>query len=150
MNTDMDEVVHMVLRGDLAELMVKFAPQIYHKPVTCGNKGETMLYVALQKALYGCLWLALLFYLDFAADLEGIGFCLNLYDPCDLYDPCVTNNKINGAQLRMTFHVDDIKVSHLNSREVDSLRRCCFTLVFNLNNRDHLNYFVILIFIILA
>ncbi len=31
LNADMDNVVHMVLRGRLAELMVKFAPQIYRK-----------------------------------------------------------------------------------------------------------------------
>ncbi len=53
LNADMDEVVHMVLRGRLAELMVKFAPQIYRKYVTLGVKGEPILYVTLQKALYG-------------------------------------------------------------------------------------------------
>ncbi len=39
----------MVLRGKLAEVMVKFAPQIYQKYVTLGAKGKLMLYVTLQK-----------------------------------------------------------------------------------------------------
>ncbi len=102
LNADMDEVVHMVLRGKLAELMVMFALQIYQKYVTLGNKGEPMLYVTLQKALYGCLQYALLFYLKLVADLEGQGFCLNPYDPC------VANKIVNGTQMTLTFHIDDI------------------------------------------
>ncbi len=74
LNLDMDEVVHMVLRGRLAELMVNFALQIYCKYFTLGAKGEPILYVTLQKALYGCLRSALLFYLKLVADLEVKGF----------------------------------------------------------------------------
>ena len=115
LNADMDEVVHMVLRGKLAELMVKFAPQIYRQYVTLGAKGEPMLYVVLQKALYGCLRSALLFYLKLVADLEGRGFRLNPYDPC------VANKMIDGAQMTLTFHVDDIKISHRDSEVVDDI-----------------------------
>ena len=115
LNAHMDEVVHMVLRGKLAELMVKFAPQIYRKYVTLGVKGEPMLYVTLQKALYGCLRSALLFYLKLVADLEGQGFRLNPYDPC------VANKVIDGGQMTLTFHVDDIKISHRDPAQVDDL-----------------------------
>jgi len=112
LNAELDEVVHMVLRGKLAKLMVKFAPQIYRKYVTLGTKGEPMLYVTLQKALYGCLRSALLFYLKLVADLEGEGFRLNPYNPC------VANKMVDGAQMTLTFHVDDIKISHVNPAEV--------------------------------
>ena len=115
LHAEMDEVVHMVLRGRLAELMVKFAPQIYRKYVTLGSKGEPMLYVTLQKALYGCLRSALLFYLKLVADLEGKGFRLNPYDPC------VANKMIKGAQMTMTFHVDDIKISHRDPDQVTKI-----------------------------
>ncbi len=112
LNAEMDEVVHMVLWGKLAELMVKFAPQIYRKYVTLGTRGQPMLYVTLQKALYSCLCSALLFYLKLVADLEGQGFQLNPYDPC------VANKIVNGTQMTMTFHVDDIKISHVDHWEV--------------------------------
>ncbi len=95
--------------------MVKFAPQVYRKYVTLGNKGEPMLYVTLQKALYGCLRSALLFYLKLVADLEGYGFRLNPYDPC------VANKIVNGKQMTLTFHVDDIKISHVDQLEVTKL-----------------------------
>ena len=115
LHADMDEIVHMVLRGKLAELMVKFAPQIYRKYVTVGAKGEPVLYVTLQKALYGCLRSALLFYLKLVADLEGRGFRLNSYDPC------VANKMVNGSQMTMTFHVDDIKISHKDPKQVTEI-----------------------------
>mmetsp|Transcript_17391 Transcript_17391/g.36461 ORF Transcript_17391/g.36461 Transcript_17391/m.36461 type:complete len:230 (+) Transcript_17391:3553-4242(+) len=115
LNAEMDEVVHMVLRGKLVELMVKFAPQISWEYVTLWTKGEPMLYFTLQKALYGCLRLVLLFHLKLVADLEGQGFCLNLYDPC------VANKVVNGSQMTLTFHVDDIKISHLDPEEVSNL-----------------------------
>jgi hypothetical protein len=47
---DSDKAI-MRLRGKLAELMVKVAPEIYTKYVTVNNKGETVLYVKLLNAL---------------------------------------------------------------------------------------------------
>jgi hypothetical protein len=61
----MDEEVIMLLRGRLAELMVKTAPNIYRKYITVDAKNQSMLYVKIQKALYGCLRSALLFFLKF-------------------------------------------------------------------------------------
>ena len=34
------------------------------------------------------------------------------------YDPCVANKTINGSQMTVTWHVDDLKVSHVDSIEV--------------------------------
>ena len=42
----------MLLRGTLAEMMVKIDPKIYRKHVFVGKKEEQMLYVRLNKALY--------------------------------------------------------------------------------------------------
>ena len=61
----MDDVVHMVRRGQLAELMAETAPELYrkYKYITYGKNGGAILYVTLQeKDLYGCLKSALLFY----------------------------------------------------------------------------------------
>ena len=46
------------------------------------------------------------------ADLEDMGFEVNSYDPC------VANKVINGSQITMMCHVDDLKISHKESDEV--------------------------------
>jgi hypothetical protein len=55
LTADMDEEVFMCLRGKLAELMVQTAPEIYRKYIYVGPDNTPVLYVKLQKALYGCL-----------------------------------------------------------------------------------------------
>jgi hypothetical protein len=104
---DADKAI-MRLRGKLAELMVKVAPEIYTKYVIVNSKGETVLYVRLLNALYGIMKAALLYYQRFVADLKSIGFEINPYDPC------VANKIVKGKQLTIVFHVDDLKVSHVS------------------------------------
>ena len=40
-----EEKVVLRLRGKLADLLIKTAPEIYHKHITNNRKGETVLYV---------------------------------------------------------------------------------------------------------
>jgi hypothetical protein len=61
-NTDVGEEVIMVLKGDLAEIMIQVAPEVYRKYVAADKKGNKILYVKLQKALYGLMRASLLFY----------------------------------------------------------------------------------------
>jgi hypothetical protein len=105
---DMDEKVIMCLRGRLAEP----APNIYRKFISIDNKGSSILYVKLQKALYGCLRSAFMFYLKLVKDLETEGYELNPYDPC------MANKIVAGAQFTKTWHIDDLKLSHASSDEV--------------------------------
>ena len=65
-----------------------------------------MLYVRLSKAFYGMLKAALLFYKRLRFDLEEMVFVVNPYDPC------VANMMVNGAQITLCWHVDDLKISH--------------------------------------
>jgi uncharacterized membrane protein YkvI len=51
MTANMDEEVTMCLRGCISELMVKTAPNVYHKYISLNNKCDSILYVKLQKAL---------------------------------------------------------------------------------------------------
>ena len=53
--------------------------------------------------------MALLFYLKFFKNLNSTGFELNPYDPC------VANKIVEGAQLTIVSHVDDLKVSHVDA-----------------------------------
>ena len=79
----------MFMRGRLAELMIMIAPQTYQKYVTI-ERDQKVLYSKAQKALYGMLKSALLFYKRLRSDLESIGFEVN---PCN---PCVENKIIKS------------------------------------------------------
>ena len=72
--------------------MSLIAPQTYRKYVMV-EKSQKILYVKVQKSLYGMLKSAPLFYKKLRADLELIGFEVNPYDPC------VTNKVINDQNL---------------------------------------------------
>ncbi len=61
-NTDVDKDVLMVLKGELSEMMVQIAPQIYQNYITMDKKGTKILSVKLQKVLYGLMRASLLFY----------------------------------------------------------------------------------------
>ena len=102
------DTVDMVLRGTMAELMALTAPQVYRQYVTVDARGQKVLYVRLQRALYGLLKSALLFYRKLWTDLSGRGFEVNPYDPC------VANMSVNGKQLTVCWHVDDLKMSHMD------------------------------------
>jgi hypothetical protein len=110
-----EDMAIMRLRGKLAELMVKVAPEVYRKYVFINKKGETILYVKLLNALYEILKAALLFYKKLTKDLITIGFQLNPYDPC------VANKTINGKQMTLCWHVDDMKISHYETKKVDQM-----------------------------
>jgi histone deacetylase 1/2 len=105
----------MRFQGRLAELMVLIAPQVYRKYVTTDTKGEPVLFVKLQKALYGMLKSALLFYKKLLTDLVAKGFTVNPYDPC------VVTKMIRGKQMTICWHVDDLKLSHRRKAEIKKI-----------------------------
>lgn len=107
----------MMLKGRLTELMVTVDPSLYQKYITVDSKGEAILYVQMHKALYGMLRSALLFYKKFVSDLEEEGYAINPYDPC------VTNKMINGRQMTIGWHVDDLKASHADTQVVTDFGR---------------------------
>ncbi len=86
LHDDLDEditmVLKMVLKGRLAELMVQVAPNLYRKYISMDRMGMAILYMKMQKAMYGLLRSALLFYRKLVEDLESNGIKLNCYDPC--------------------------------------------------------------------
>ena len=70
MNTDVDKDIIMVLKGELADSMTQIAPEVYRKYVTVDRKGTPILYVKLQKALYGLMRASLLFYRKLRKEFE--------------------------------------------------------------------------------
>jgi hypothetical protein len=102
-NTDVDEDVLMVLKGELAEMMIQIAPQMYQKYVTVDRKGTQILYMRLQKALYRLMRASSLFYRNLQKELEQYGFKVNPYNPC------VANmTTSSGEPITMIWHVDDL------------------------------------------
>jgi hypothetical protein len=106
MQVDMDELIHMRLAGPLASLLTKVNPGLYEKYVTQEN-GKPVIYVKLTKALYGTLQASLLFWKN-----------LTKLNP---YDQCVANKEIEGNQCTILWHVDDLKISHIDSKTVDMI-----------------------------
>ena len=54
MQADMDELVHVRFAGKMVELLQEIAPATY-EPCIVYERGETVLYVELLKALYGTM-----------------------------------------------------------------------------------------------
>ena len=75
------------------------------------KRGVPILYMALLKAVYGTLKVALLFYQKLLGELEAVGVKVNLYDPC------VTNKDIDRSEMTVCWHVDDLKVAHVDNQK---------------------------------
>jgi hypothetical protein len=79
MQAEPDEVLHMKLEGQMAELMVRLDPQEYRNHIQV-EQGKLVLYVELKKALYGILQAAFLFQRFLSGCLQEWGFEINPYD----------------------------------------------------------------------
>ena len=104
--------VHVMIEGRMAELLAKISPETYQKYVH-KHRGQSMIYCRLKVALYGTLKAALLFWKKLTLFLVEDGFKINPYDWC------VANKMVNGKQLTIVWHVDDLKISHRDSKVVD-------------------------------
>jgi hypothetical protein len=112
MQADMDELVYVRFTGKMVELLLEIDYEMYAPYVTIEN-GEKVMYVELLKALYGTLRAARLFWEKLSNKLIEWGFTRNAYDPC------VCNKMVDGKQLTVGWHVDDLKVSHVMKPVVD-------------------------------
>ena len=112
LHADNDERVLVLLRGRLAEMMVRIDLSMYRKYVTYSAEVTPMLYVRLSKDLYVMLKAALLFYKRLRFDLEETGFVVNPYDPC------VANMMVNGSQITVCCHVEDLNISHRDRKSL--------------------------------
>ena len=121
-----------VNRGQLADLLVEVAPDVYAPAVTKDKKGNTVIYVYLLKALYGIMEVVLMFYQKLFKFLKNKKNKKNKKkkkkkknkkknkkgSKPNPHDMCIVNKKINGSQFTITFHVDDLKLGHNDPQEV--------------------------------
>jgi len=111
---DVDDVVHVRLEGPLAEMLATVDPGVYTEYLAT-EKGKSVMYVQLQKALYGTLSASLLFWKDLSGHLLEEGFVANPYDSC------VVNKDVNGSQCTVLWHVDDLKLSHVDAEVTEGV-----------------------------
>lgn len=106
---DTDEVI-MELSPILARLLAELDPSVTNYT---DENGKVL--VKLKKALYGCVQSALLWYNKLRGVLVQDGFGQNDYDPC------VFNKDVDGAQVSIAFHVDDLLVTSTSTALVDGV-----------------------------
>ena len=102
----------MTIRVKLSQIILGIAPEVYGPFITYKNL-KSVLYLELSKALYVILIAWLLFYKKLRKDMEAISFKVNTYDPC------VSNKMIRNKQIKITWHVDGLKVSHSENNIVE-------------------------------
>ena len=110
-NNKGDRVI-MKIRGSPVDMLLNLDEEKY-EPFVLHEGNSKSIYVVMQKALYGMLQFALLYYKKFKKDIEQIGFKINPYDPC------VTNRMINGSQHTIIWNLADIKSSHVDEQVND-------------------------------
>ena len=117
MQADIDELVHVRFMGEMVNMLLQIDSEMY-KDYVMMEKGEQVMYMDLLKALYGTLHAACLFWQKLSKQLIDVwGFTPNKYDDC------VVNKTINGHQMTVVWHVDDLKVSHIEVKEADKFIR---------------------------
>jgi hypothetical protein len=103
--------VHMRLNEVMSSILIKIAPS-YRKYLEANNT----LVVELDKALYGCVEAAALWFEDIKGKLRTYGFVQNSYDACVM-------NRIgrSGKQMTIVLHVDDLFVTCEETEELHDL-----------------------------
>jgi len=114
LKADQPDHVMIKMRGPAVQAILRVDNKKY-APYVSKERGEEVLYMKLLKAMYGTLTAALLWYQMFARTLVSIGFKINRYDTC------VANKMINGSQFTICWYVDDLKLSHVDNREVTKM-----------------------------
>ena len=106
MQVDMDELVHVRFEGEMVDKLLEIDHDLYASYVSEEN-GKKVMYLELLKTLYGTLQAARLFWEKLQTKLVNEwGFTPNRYDSC------VVNKMVDGRQLTIAWHVDDLKISH--------------------------------------
>ena len=104
--------VHMRLEPRLSGMMVELDPG-YADYID--RKG--CLTVKLDKALYGCVESAGLWYGHLSGTLESQGYMSNQYDQC-VYN----KTSADGVQCTITIHVDDLLLTSTDTTMIDDVR----------------------------
>ena len=110
LNADMEKTVHMrldkTLSAEIVRIDARYADYLDYKGC---------LVVRLDKALYGCVESARLWYLNLKNTLEEAGYSVNVEDPC------VFNKGMGPEQCTVIVYVDDLMATCVNQETIDEL-----------------------------
>ena len=112
LNATLRKKVRMLLEPKLAEVLCDMEPS-YRKFL----RVDGSLCVGLEKALYGCIESAKLWYDTISAHLRALGFVPNDYDPC------IFNKHISGRQVTIALYVDDLMVTCASEQILNGVLR---------------------------
>ena len=110
-----EDPVHIRIAGRMVELLAAQYPEVYERYVITTRKGTKVIYTVANKAIYGTLKAALLFWEKLSGKLQEWGFAPNPYDQCTV------NKMINNKQATIVWHVDDLKISHADKAVVTEI-----------------------------
>jgi hypothetical protein len=109
-----DRDCYLKFEGAMVSMICDIDPK-YKQNIVYGKNGRKFIYAKLTKAVYGTLLGAILFYEKLTKQLMDWG-----YEP-NCYDRCTFNKMINGNQVTIQFHVDDLKISHTEQSVIDEI-----------------------------
>jgi hypothetical protein len=110
---DEKDMAIIKIRGVLMDMLLEIAPEVYGPYVTTDKKGVKQLITQCLNAIYGTMVASLLYYIKFVKTLKRNDFALNPYDPC------TANRMVNGMQQTCVWHVDDCKLSCVDTEVQD-------------------------------
>ena len=104
--------------GTTVDMICQIKPE-YRKLIRCTKKRngdvKRILVGKVTKAIYGTLLGVALFYNKLKGVLTKMGFEMIEYDECTF------KKMINGKQCTIQFHMDDLKLSHLEQHELNKI-----------------------------
>ena len=106
------ETIVMKIKGELVGILIEIDLNAHKDYIVYENNVPVLCLEAL-KALHGMSHGSSLFHGKFVEDLKSYGFELNPHDPC------AANEMVDGEQLTVCWHVDDLKASHEDSEVTD-------------------------------
>jgi hypothetical protein len=114
MHVDIDELIHVHLEGPMAVLLARVDPEKYRTYMT------EKMFSTLSYRRHYTVHCRLPYYSgriswSFWPKIEELGFVTNPYDSC------VVNKIINGKQCTIIWHVDDLKLSHVEQQVLEDI-----------------------------
>ena len=117
LHTKMEGTVQVRLNGILANILLKFEPENYRDKVFI-ERSKKGIYTFLKCALHGYLISSLLFWRVLVVKLKSWGLHPNPYEPC------IMNKDVYGNLCTVCWHMDDFKISYVQSAVVGDVLRC--------------------------
>ncbi len=98
----------------MVDILVSIAPDVYDPYVPTNKAFQKVLLVLCLNAVYETMVAALLYYKKIVKSLTMQGYKINPYDGC------MANKVVKGKQVTICFHINDCKISHESSADIDN------------------------------